>query len=98
MVGHGQKITFGEMRAAGVTAIIVFAHGIYHGFFAEVPALLTFSGFLSVSTELAKRAVSSMCLAGLCDWSLIAVGFEPSSAGFRDMLILHGAKFKPRAG
>ena len=24
MVGHGQKITFGEMRAAGATAIIVY--------------------------------------------------------------------------
>ena len=24
MVGHGEKITFGEMRAAGVTAVIVY--------------------------------------------------------------------------
>jgi hypothetical protein len=48
---------------------------------------------LAVSTELANRAVSSICLAGLCDWSLarMSFGFDPlsssSTVGFRDILV-----------
>ena len=54
----------------------------------------TLPGSLAVSTELANRAVSSMCLAGLCDWPLACVSFgfdssSPSSTvGFRDILFL----------
>jgi hypothetical protein len=50
---------------------------------------------LAISTELANRAVSSICLAGLCDWSLACIsfgfGFDPlsssSTVGFRDILV-----------
>jgi hypothetical protein len=53
----------------------------------------TLPGSLAVSTELANRAVSSICLAGLCDWSLACVsfGFDPlsssSTVGFRGILV-----------
>jgi hypothetical protein len=53
----------------------------------------TLPRFLAVSTELANRAVSSICLAGLCDWSLacISFGFDPLSSsptvGFRGILV-----------
>jgi hypothetical protein len=42
----------------------------------------TLAGFLAVSTELANRAVSSICLAGLSDWSLacVSLGFAPLSS------------------
>jgi hypothetical protein len=60
---------------------------------------------LAVSTELANRAVSSICLAGLCDWSsaCISFGFDPLSSsltvGFRDILVflLGPSRFQHRS-
>ena len=64
------------------------------GQFSDSQSLVprTLPGSLAVSTELAKRAVSSICLAGLCDVSLVSISFglDPLSAsstvGFRGIL------------
>jgi hypothetical protein len=65
----------------------------------------TLAGFLAVSTELANRAVSSICLAGWCDRSLACAsfGFAPlspsSTVGFRGIFTfsaaLHGSNIDP---
>jgi hypothetical protein len=91
-LGWGQCTSAPILSSDDAGAAISVSH---FGQFSEGQSLVrrTLPGSLAVSTELANRAVSSICLAGLCGWSLdcISFGFDPlsssSTVGFLGILV-----------